>query len=62
MADDAFANANQMGSRTQGAITSATHPFLDDELVAATREIRDTCGWHIAPVKELTYTHNGPTP
>jgi len=62
MVDDAFADANQMANRTQGAITSATHPFLDSELEAATREIRDACGWHVAPVKELTYTHNGPTP
>jgi hypothetical protein len=51
-----------MAQRTQGAITAASHPFLASELDAATREIRDACGWHIAPVKSLTYTHNGPTP
>lgn len=59
---DVFATPEQMAQRTQGAITTTSHHFLASELDAATREIRDACGWHIAPVKELTYTHNGPTP
>lgn len=61
MADiyDQFATPDDMEKRTQGAITSISHPFLEDEIAAATGAIREACGWHVAPVKSLTYEHNG---
>lgn len=49
-----FATPQQMEQRSQGAI-AATHPFLATELAAATRAIRDYCGWHIAGVENATY-------
>lgn len=51
---ESFATPQQMAERSQGAI-AATHPFLTTELAAATRAIRDYCGWHIAGVEEITY-------
>jgi len=56
-----FASAAQMESRTSGVI-SKDHPFLEDELQAATGAIRDYCGWHIAPPREVTYRRAGATP
>lgn len=49
-----FATPKQMADRSQGAI-SATHPFLATELDAATRAIRDYCGWHIATREPVRY-------
>jgi len=49
-----FANSGDMERRTGGAITAATHPFLDDELKAAAALIRAACGWHVAPRREVT--------
>lgn len=48
-----FATPEQMGQRTQGAITVSSHPFLETELAAASRLIRDECGWHVAEQEEL---------
>lgn len=47
VAVDSFATAQQMEQRSKGAIP-ADRPFLDVELKAATRRIRNHCGWHIA--------------
>lgn len=52
---DTFATATQMESRTNGMITATTHPFLEQELKAATRTIRNACGWHIADRGEVTF-------
>lgn len=52
---DTFATAAQMESRTNGMITATTHPFLEQELKAATRTIRNACGWHIADRGEVTF-------
>jgi hypothetical protein len=49
-----FATPTDMGQRSQGAITATTHPFVQQELDAATRTIRNECGWHIATVETLT--------
>lgn len=49
-----FATPEQMEQRTQGVI-AATHPSLNTELAAATRAIRDYCGWHIAGAETVTY-------
>jgi hypothetical protein len=54
-----FATAQEMEQRSQGVIP-ATHPFLEKELKAATRRIRDACGWHIATVEALTFERVGP--
>jgi hypothetical protein len=48
---DSFAKPEDMEERTEGIIP-ATRPFLDTALAAASRAIRDYCGWHIAPVVE----------
>lgn len=45
----AFATIADMESRSRGAITAATHPFLQQELDAATKTIQTACGWHVAP-------------
>lgn len=50
---DSFATVQQMADRSGGAI-SADHPYLRTALAAATREIRNVCGWHIAPLETLT--------
>ncbi|WAC65179.1 hypothetical protein OVA14_07200 [Agrococcus sp. SL85] len=55
-----FATPDQMEKRSQGAITAATHPFLEQELAAASRAIRDHCGWHIAEREAITLRHRGP--
>ncbi|WP_156759991.1 hypothetical protein [Microbacterium karelineae] len=56
-----FATPQDMQNRTQGAI-AATHPFLQTELDAATRAIRDHCGWHIAPNEQKTFRRTSPWP
>lgn len=48
-----FATVQDMEERSQGAITAATHPFLQKELDAATETIRNHCRWHIAPLKNV---------
>lgn len=48
-----FASVGQMSQRTQGAITLSSHPFLDDELAAASQLIRDACHWHVAKKETL---------
>src|SRR5687768_14701311 len=53
MATESFASTAQMEQRSQGAITAASHPFLEKELAAATREIQKYCRWHIAPVLDI---------
>lgn len=57
-----FATAAQMEARSNGAIP-ADRPFLDTALEAASRRIRDYCGWHIwpvLPVEDLRVrTHHG---
>lgn len=57
--DDLFASAALMESRSQGAITKASHPFLENELDAATRAIREFCRWHIAPARSVKYRRAG---
>lgn len=49
-----FATPQDMDDRTQGEITATSHPFLAKELAAATRTIRNHCGWHIATAEEIT--------
>lgn len=44
-----FATAQQMADRSNGAIP-ATRPYLATALKAASRRIRNYCGWHIWPV------------
>lgn len=56
---DVFASPALMESRSQGAITTASHPFLEDELQAATRAIREFCRWHIAPARQVTLRRAG---
>jgi hypothetical protein len=50
---DAFATKEQMAERSQGAIPADT-PFLDTAIGAATRKIRNYCGWHIATLEQTT--------
>ncbi|WP_425836961.1 hypothetical protein [Microbacterium sp. PA5] len=59
-AEDPFASPTLMEQRSQGAITTTTHPYLPSELNAATQDIRDFCRWHIAPRKQLTHHQRGP--
>jgi hypothetical protein len=54
-----FASPADMAARSQGQITEATHPFLRDELAAASRRIRAFCGWHVAPLAELVLLRQG---
>lgn len=56
MALKAFATKHQMQDRSQGAIPTS-HPFLDSALSAASRLIRNYCGWHIAPVITSTFRY-----
>lgn len=48
----AFASAQQMAARSNGAIP-ADRPYLDTALKAASRRIRNYCGWHIYPSLEV---------
>jgi hypothetical protein len=59
---ESFATKEQMDQRSQGAITLSSHPYLESELKAATRLIRDYCGWHIAGVESLTYRREHAAP
>lgn len=54
-----FASAELMEQRSQGAITTTTHPYLQSELNAATQDIRDFCRWHVAPLREVTHKRRG---
>lgn len=56
---DPFATAELMENRSQGAITAASHPYLERELDAATQDIRDFCRWHIAPKLRVEYRRAG---
>lgn len=49
-----FATPEQMQKRTQGAISSETHPGLGLELDAASEDIRAFCRWHVAPKQQVT--------
>lgn len=60
--DDPFASAPLMEQRSQGAITTTTHPYLHRELAAATQDIRDYCRWHIAPRFQTTHRRRGRNP
>ncbi|OAZ40945.1 hypothetical protein A9Z40_03115 [Microbacterium arborescens] len=60
--DAPFASADLMASRSSGAITKESHPFLEDELQAATRAIREFCRWHVAPTLQRTYRSASRTP
>ena len=60
--EDNFASVTDMQERSQGMITAATHPFLEKELKAATRTIRNACGWHIAGKGEVTFKRVRPFP
>lgn len=51
---ESFATKEQMASRSLGQITETSHPFLVDELKAASQAVRDLCGWHIADVATIT--------
>lgn len=53
MATESFASTAQMEQRSLGAITATSHPFLEKELAAATREIQKYCRWHIFPVMDI---------
>ncbi|NII42294.1 hypothetical protein E9228_002952 [Curtobacterium flaccumfaciens] len=65
MADDttpqpfAFASAEQMEERTEGAIPK-DRPFLATALAVATQMIRDHCGWVVGPVATDTLFLDGP--
>lgn len=52
---ETFATVTQMEQRSQGMITATTHPFLETELKAATRTIRNECRWHVADQGERTF-------
>ena len=56
----AFASPEDMERRSLGQITAATHPFLADELEAATAAIRAFCGWHIAQTEAVTFIRRFP--
>lgn len=56
-----FASPQDMESRSQGQITAATHPFLGDELAAATNAIQEYCGWHIAPLQGVDFVRRFPS-
>lgn len=55
---EAFATPALMASRSQGEVTAESHPYLARELAAATKRIRDYCGWHIAGREVVTYSAN----
>lgn len=58
-AAELFASPDDMERRSLGAISAATHPYLGDELAAASRLIRDFCRWHVAPVVSVTHVRRG---
>lgn len=56
---NAFASAQQMDDRTEGAI-SKDRPFLGYALDVASQMIRDHCGWVVGPVTTDTLYLDGP--
>lgn len=60
MVMESFATPTDMADRSNQAITATSHPFLEREIAAATRAIRNECGWHIAKTEALTYKRRGP--
>lgn len=54
-----FATPDLMEQRSLGAITATTHPYLEAELAAASRVIRDHCRWHVAPAGPARYVRRG---
>lgn len=61
MAVDTFASAEDMGKRSLGQITATSHPFLEEELKAATSAIREYCGWHIATMQAVKLVRRFPS-
>ena len=61
MAVDTFASPTDMGKRSLGQITATSHPFLEEELEAATSAIREHCGWHIATLQSVTLIRRFPS-
>jgi hypothetical protein len=59
---NAFASVSDVEELSQGQITATSHPFLQKELDAAARAIQNECGWHIAPVQELSYERTSRLP
>jgi len=55
----AFASAQQMDERTEGAI-SKDRPFLAFALDVASQMIRDHCGWFVGPAATDTLYLDGP--
>ncbi|WP_066041914.1 hypothetical protein [Herbiconiux solani] len=55
-----FASKEQMADRSRGAIPADT-PFLELSLRAASRLIRNSCGWHIAPVIQTVFRYREDT-
>lgn len=60
MALEPFASEADMENRSLGEITTSSHPFLANELEAASRNIRNHCRWHIATVEQIDYVRRGP--
>lgn len=58
MALQPFATPQQLSDRTLGTI-AVSHPFAAAELAAATREIRNYCGWHIAAAEQIQFRRVG---
>lgn len=56
---DSFATPAMMEQRSRGAIATASHPFLAQEIDAASRLIRDRCGWHVASIAQITHKRRG---
>lgn len=56
----AFATKEQMDARSLGAITAASHTYLESALDTASALIREHCGWHIAKVEETEVHLDGP--
>lgn len=59
MNTDPFAGPSLMEQRSQGAISTTSHPYLERELAAATRDIRDFCRWHVSPRMQVEYKRSG---
>lgn len=56
---DSFASTTLMEQRSQGAITTTSHAYLQRELDAATQDIRDFCRWHVSPLMQVEYKRSG---
>lgn len=57
--EDPFASTLLMEQRSLGAITITSHPYLQNELNAATQDIRDFCRWHVSPRMQVTHKRRG---